>query len=256
MIWSYLQHPGILAFAHRGGNLSAPENTVGAFQHAVDAGYRYLETDVHLTRDGILVAFHDAGLSRVAGLNDKISENAWADLRAVDLGDGHRIPTLDQLLETFPEARFNIDPKSDDAVTPLADALSKHDALDRVGVGSFHDSRLHELRRLLGPELCSSPGPRDVLRLASRILLRLPANPSKNLGYGCVQLPKSIGPIRLNHRLINGFHQLGLQVHVWTINERAEMNRLLNLGVDGIMSDDVVLLREVLQQRGQWSAGG
>ncbi len=253
MKWPYLQHPGILAFAHRGGNLAAPENTVAAFQHAVDAGYRYLETDVHLTKDGVLVAFHDSGLSRVAGMADTVSENTWADLRTVDLGGGHRIPTLDELLETFPTSRFNIDPKSDDSVEPLAKALGAHNALGRVGVGSFHDSRIHHLRRILGPNLCSSPGPRDVFRLTLRIWSRRTLDTDRNFGYGCVQLPVSVGPIRLDQGLIDGYHQLGLPVHVWTINKRTEMNRLLDLGVDGIMSDDVVLLREVLRQRGQWA---
>ncbi len=253
MTWPYLEHSGTLAFAHRGGNRVAPENTVGAFAHSWSLGYQFLETDVHLSKDGVLVAFHDAGLERVSGLEGQIADNTWADLQAVDLGDGHGIPTLDQLLEEFPSAHFNIDPKADESVELLANTLQKHDALDRVGIGSFSDQRIATLRNQLGPRLCTSPGPRSLARLAFLVRTRRRLNPALNAGFGCVQLPPVVWGMKLTRRLTKGFQQLGLQVHVWTINSEAEMHRLLDLGVDGLMTDDTALLRGVLTERGQWN---
>lgn len=249
---NYLRHPGPLAFAHRGGNKVAPENTVEAFAHAVRLGYTYLETDVHLTKDGVLVAVHDAGLGRLAAVECGIKDILWQDIRAIELEGGGKIPTLDELLETFPDSKFNIDPKSDDAVEPLIGALQRHQALDRVGVGAFSDRRLRILRQQLGPRLCASPGPRTVAQFFAFVKVGRKLTPSLNRGFGCIQVPSSFRGIQLDRSLVEGFKALGLQVHVWTINTESEMHRLLDLGVDGIMTDDVELLRSVLIARGSW----
>lgn len=241
-----------MAFAHRGGNKIAPENTVEAFAHAVGLGYTYLETDVHLTKDGVLVAFHDAALGRLAGVECGIKDLSWPDIQSVALEGGGKIPTLDELLETFPHSKFNIDPKSDDAVGPLIGALQQHQALDRVGVGSFSDRRLRLLRQQLGPRLCASPGPRTVAQFFGLVKFRRRLTPRLNRGFSCIQLPSSFRGIQLDRSLVEGFKALGLQVHVWTINSESEMHRLLDLGVDGIMTDDVELLRSVLISRGSW----
>lgn len=252
MIWPYLQHPGTLAFAHRGGNQEAPENTREAFAHAVGLGLNYLETDVHLTKDGVVVAFHDSGLSRVAGLDGTIAEHHWSELQTVDLGGGHRIPTLDDVLESFPNTKFNIDPKSDEVVDPLASALQAHNALTRVGVGSFNDSRISALRHRLGPNLCTSPGPVAAVRLLLRARAGVGLRPASNGGFGCIQIPPSMGPAQLDAALVSGLHKLGLQVHVWTLNTLVDIHRILDMGVDGVMTDDPALLRSALIERGDW----
>lgn len=252
MIWPYLQHPGTLAFAHRGGNLEAPENTRAAFAHSVDLGINYLETDVHLTKDGVIVAFHDSGLSRVAGLEGTIAEHRWSELQDVDLGGGHRIPTLDDVLESFPDTKFNIDPKSNDVVEPLATALQAHNAVTRVGIGSFSDSRISSLRQRLGPSLCTSPGPVAAVRLLLRARSGIGLRPARNGGFGCIQIPPSMGPVHLDDTLVSGLHELGLQVHVWTLNTLPEIHRILDMGVDGVMTDDPALLRSALIERDDW----
>ena len=155
----FLDFGSIIPFAHRGGTSIAPENTIASFEHAVGLGFRYLETDVHRTADGVLVAFHDDNLARIVGDPRRISDVAWEELSEI-IFDGHSIPRMADLFERFPDARFNIDPKSDSAVDPLVSAIREHGAIDRVCVGAFSDSRLDAMRARLGPTLCTSPGPR------------------------------------------------------------------------------------------------
>jgi glycerophosphoryl diester phosphodiesterase len=249
--WAFLDHPGPLAFAHRGGRTGAPENTVAAFAGAVALGYTHLETDVHCTADGVLVAFHDPDLRRVTGLAGGVAQRRWADLAALDLGGGHRIPTLDEVLEAFPDRWFNIDPKADDAVGPLGDALERHRAVGRVCVASFSDRRVARLAHRLGPGLCTAPGPRGIVRVLAAARGLAP----RRLPYGCVQVPTRLGPLPLTGPLVARIQRLGLAVHVWTINDEAEMERVLDLSVDGIMTDEVGLLRRVLERRGSWPTG-
>lgn len=237
--------------AHRGGDEAAPENTLAAFEHAIGLGYRHLETDVHLTADGVLVAFHDGDLRRSAGRADAIADLTWSELSAVDLGGGHRVSRMAELFEALPDACFNIEPKSDGAVAPLAAAIRAADAVDRVGVGSFRDDRVRAVRSLLGVPLATSPGPRDLVRLGLHSWLGVYRfRPSLLPGHSSVQIPPRVGPVPLTRVQVDRFHRVGLQVHVWTINERSEMERLLDLGVDAIMSDKVSVLAEVLADRG------
>ena len=247
--YRYLKSDYPLAFAHRGGDVAAPENTVAAFRHATGLGYRYLETDVHRTNDGVLVAFHDSGLERVVGLEGTIADHSWSELEAVGLGDGHGIPTLDELLETFPNSHFNIDPKSDDAVDLLGDAIESHAAVHRVCVGSFSDQRIARLKTRLGDELCTSPGPRGV---AAVIAGAYGVGNGGRGDYGCLQIPPKWGVVQVTEAMVRRIHSAGLHVHVWTINDRAEMHRLYDLGVDGVMTDKTDVLREVLLERGAW----
>ncbi len=249
MPYRYLQSDYPLAFAHRGGNVAAPENTVAAFRHATDLGYQYLETDVHRTNDGVLVAFHDAELERVAGLTGVIADHSWSELQAVRLGDGHTIPTLDELLETFPEAHFNIDPKEDDTVGLLGDAIVQHGALHRVCIGSFSDQRIELLQARLGADLCTSPGPRGV---AVVLAGAYGVGNGRQGTHGCLQIPPKWGPVQVTEGMVRRIHSAGLQVHIWTINTREEMHRLYDIGVDGVMTDKTDMLRDVLIERGEW----
>lgn len=251
MAWSFLDVETPFGLAHRGGNGPAPENTVAAFTRATELGYRYLETDVHRTADGVLVAFHDDELERVAGLPGQISDYSWDRLSEVRLEGEHPIPRLSDLLETFPDARFNIDPKADDAVDPLIEIISRYGALPRVCIGSFSEDRISRMRAALGPELCTSPGPLGVVKVLVAAILGLSWTPP----YGCLQIPTSNYRIPLDSAwLIGRVKRLGLQVHFWTINDEAEMRRLLDRGADAVITDETEVLKRVLQDLGAWSA--
>jgi len=255
----FLDHAGPIPFAHRGGAAGpAGENTLSAFRLAVEAGYRYLETDVHATSDGVLLAFHDRHLHRVTDTRGRIGSLTAGEIARLRVGD-EPIPTMAELLEAFPEARFNIDVKEPNAIGPLTALLRGTGAVDRVCVSSFSDARLNAVRSAFGPELCTSAGPREVFRIwrASR-RLKPGKQPSvanlPRLRAACLQVPPNLGKISVvDERLMAVAHAAGLPVHVWTINDATEMDRLLELGADGIMTDRIDTLKTVLTKRGTWS---
>ena len=241
-----------IAFAHRGGASDAPENTMPAFARAIELGYTYLETDVHSTRDGVLLAFHDDDLLRTCGVAGKISELDYSEVRNARVNGAEPIPLLQDIFDAWPQARINIDCKSDAALQPLIKALRPPDVLDKVCVGSFSDKRLSVLRETFGPSLCSSLGPKQValLRVRSWIGVVKPFE-----GALAAQIPLKQGPITLtDKRLVDDAHSAGLQVHVWTIDEPDEMEHLLDLGVDGIMTDKPLVLKQILQNKGLWNS--
>ncbi len=241
----YLEWDGPIPFAHRGGASDMPENTMPAFQYAVDQGYRYVETDVQVTNDGVLVAFHDNDLSRTCGRDARISELPWSEVRTALVDGKAPIPLLEEMLGAWPELRVNIDCKSDAAVDALVATLQRGDALDRVSVGAFSDRRIKRLRSLLGPQLCSALGPVETAMLR----FGRPRHAAAN----AAQIPVRQGPLTvLTKGLLKRAHRLGIKVHVWTIDEPDEMNRLLDLGVDGLMTDRPIVLREVFEKRGLW----
>ena len=249
----FLDHPGPIAFAHRGGAIDQPENTLPAFQNAVDLGYRYVETDVHVTADGVLVAFHDSTLDRVTDATGNITDLTWAEVsQALVVGlDGTKapIPRLDELLETFPDIRFNIDPKQHSSAEPLMSLLARFDCLDRVCVGSFSDSRLQSFRARFGDRICLGLGPRSIAKLRlSSMVRRAPSLP----GHIAQVPPTQKGVPIVDARFVETAHAAGLQVHVWTIDEPRQMHELLDLGVDGIMTDRPAELRRVFIERGIW----
>ncbi|MBT3248972.1 MAG: glycerophosphodiester phosphodiesterase [Actinobacteria bacterium] len=245
----FLDHPRPLAFAHRGGAGDWPENTMPAFNHAAELGYRYIETDVHVTADGVVVAFHDDRLDRVTDQQGLIADLSWEQVQTARVDGREPIVLFSTLLTDFPQMRINIDPKDDAVVEPLAALLGEHDALDRVCVGAFSDRRINQLRSLLGPDLCTSAGPLGVARFRSAGFGLPFASPN----FQCLQVPVSIRGVRLvDKRLVDSAHQQGLQVHVWTIDEATEMERLLGLGVDGIMTDRLSVLKQVLVAQGLW----
>jgi glycerophosphoryl diester phosphodiesterase len=247
--FGYLDAPQPLAIAHRGGAGDWPENTMPAFESAVEIGFRYVETDVHATRDGTLVAFHDESLDRVTDRTGLIRELPWSEVAAARVDGREEIPLLEDLLGHFPTVRVNIDAKHDSAVGPLVEVLRRTSSLDRVCVGAFSDRRLRRIRKLLGPRLCTSMGPLGVARLkAASFGVPFESHPP------CAQVPVRRGPVTVvDERFVRGAHRVGVQVHVWTIDDPAEMHRLLDLGVDGIMTDLPRVLRSVLAERGEWS---
>src|SRR6266545_814954 len=221
--YAYLDTPTPIAFAHRGGAALAGENTMAAFARAVELGYRYIETDTHATADGVAVVFHDHTLARIAGRPGRIRQLPWAELSRVRV-DGQ----------------------------PVVPRLSG--ALDRVLLASFSDARTARMRAVLGPGVATSLGSRGAAQLwaasragrgAARLATRVAA----------AQVPYRQGPVRVvDERFVRYAHGLGLQVHVWTVDAPDRMNELLDLGVDGIMTDRIDVLREVYTARGCWPA--
>ncbi|MGV9277118.1 glycerophosphodiester phosphodiesterase [Streptomyces griseosporeus] len=247
----YLDHPGPIAFAHRGGAADGLENTVAQFRRAVEAGYRYIETDVHATRDGRLVAFHDATLDRVTDCAGAIAELPWADVRHARVAGREPLPLFEELLETFPEVRWNVDLKAEPALRPFLELVERANAWDRICVGSFSEARVARAQRLAGPRLATSYGTRGVLGLRLRSW-GLPA--ALRRSAVAAQVPETQSGVQVvDHRFVRAAHARGLQVHVWTVNEPERMHRLLDLGVDGIMTDHIDTLRKVMEERGVWA---
>ncbi|WP_405454454.1 glycerophosphodiester phosphodiesterase [Streptomyces achromogenes] len=247
----YLDHPGPIAFAHRGGAADGLENTVAQFRRAVELGYRYIETDVHATADGRLVAFHDATLARVTDGAGRIADLPWAEIRHARVAGREPVPLFEELLETFPGVRWNVDIKAELALRPLLELIERADAWDRVCVGSFSEARVLRAQRLAGPRLATSFGTRGVLGLRLRSW-GLPAAVRRSAVAAQVPEVQSGVPVA-DHRFVRAAHARGLQVHVWTVNEPERMHRLLDLGVDGIMTDHIGTLREVMEERGVWA---
>jgi glycerophosphoryl diester phosphodiesterase len=248
--WAYLDHQGPIPFAHRGGASEHPENTMPAFEHAVGLGYRYIETDAHATADGVLVAFHDGVLDRVTDRSGTIAALPWETVRQARLRGDVGIPLMEDLLTAWPDVKVNIDLKHEASVAPLADVIERTGTSDRVCVASFSGKRLDRFRRLTGNRVCTAIGPLDIARLRGAGF----GVPTRQFAGGCAQVPVRQGPVLiLDKRFIAGAHRLGLAVHVWTIDDPVEMERLLDLGVDGIMTDRPSVLKEVLVRRGQWS---
>ncbi len=254
--YPYFDNGGLpLAFAHRGGATSDEglvlENTMLAFERAVALGYRYLETDAHVTRDGVLLAFHDATLHRTTGRDGTVAELTYAEIREVRIGGTEPIPLMHELFTAWPDVRLNIDAKSAGCVAPLAALIKEHRAEDRVCVASFSPRRLHDLRRLLGPRVATAYAAPGVLALR---FLRTPARLKSLLGPGlAAQVPARVGGVEIvTPEFVQRAHDLGRHVHVWTVDTRDEILRLLDLGVDGIMADRLDVLREALTTRGDW----
>ncbi|GAA1523434.1 glycerophosphodiester phosphodiesterase [Actinomadura kijaniata] len=256
--YEFLDHPGPIPFAHRGGN-GRPENSMAAFQRAVDLGYRYLETDAHATADGKVVAFHDRTLDRVTDRTGAIAALPYSEVARARIDGTEPIPLLEDLLGSFPDARVNIDLKDAPVIGPLAEVLHRTKAWHRICVTSFSTRRLAQMRARLplytDADVCMSLGPRGVAALRARSaggpagkLIRLAAT-----GIACAQVPHSLGPMPfVSASFIAQAHELGLQVHAWTVNDPLEMERLLDMGIDGIMTDELVTLRHVMAARGQW----
>ena len=248
----YLEAPP-LALAHRGGS-GVPsnvgiENSVAAFAHAYALGFRYFETDVRSSSDGVVYAIHDAALDRLTGSADTVSGLTAEALDLQRLDRREPFARLDALYATFPDARLNIDLKSDDVVAPTVALLTGLGVVDRTLLASFSHRRLRRVRRLL-PDVATSASSVEaalVKLLPTAILRRL------RLAPVCLQVPAARGRLRVvTERFVRRAHALDLQVHVWTIDEADEMHQLLDLGVDGLVTDRTDVLKDVLTARGVW----
>jgi glycerophosphoryl diester phosphodiesterase len=246
----------VLAFAHRGGayhpEIEGLENTVAAFRHAVALGYRYLETDVHATSDGVLLAFHDAVLDRVSDTRGEIAGLTAAEVSAALVGGRERVPTLAQLFDEFPDVHFNIDIKSGPAVPLLAQFVADRDAWDRVLVGSFSPRRIGRFRKLTEGRVPTSAHPLEVIAFRALPSGRL-ADLVTRRQVAALQIPHRRGRLVVTTAgLVRRAHRAGKHVHVWTVDDADEMRELIDRGVDGLMTDRTDILRDVLVQRGQW----
>jgi glycerophosphoryl diester phosphodiesterase len=247
----YLDAPRPLGFAHRGGAAAGDENTTAAFARAVELGYRYIETDTHATADGVAVVFHDDTLHRLLGRPGRMIDLRWSDLRTERVGGAGVVPRLDEVLDAYPDIRFNIDAKTEHAVQPTVEVVERLKAHDRVLLASFSSARLRRMRRLAGPAVATSMGMREVAALWGSYRVGRRFVPAATVV--AVQIPPRYGRIALAApRFVDYCHRIGLQVHLWTIDDPAEMARFLDLGVDGIMTDHIEVLREVYIERGIW----
>lgn len=247
--YPYLEHAGLLAFAHRGGALEAPENTIKAFDYAATLGYSYIETDAYATKDGVLVSFHDDRLDRVSDSKGKIEELNFETLKSARISGTEPIPLMEELLTRWPGMRINIDPKHDQAVAPLIALIKRVGAEDRVCVGSFSGKRIRQVQDAFDGRVCTSLGPGGVLKLKSASL----GLPMQQFREGCAQVPVSANQVTIvTRRFVDAAEKRGLQVHVWTIDDEQEMRRLIDLGVHGLMTDRPSVLKRVLVEKGLW----
>jgi glycerophosphoryl diester phosphodiesterase len=250
-----LERPGtVRAIAHRGG-VAPVENTLAAFATAVALGYRHLETDLHVTRDGVLVVAHDPTLVRVAGDRRAIADLTLAELTAVRVGGQETIPTFVELVDAFPDARLTVDLKCDAAVTPFLRMLDERPGLlDRLCLGSFSSDRVEAVRSTFGERLMTAATPRETLRLLAAVRLR--RRPPR-LAAGCVAVPERYpherrGVALADVRFLEVAAEAGLAVHVWTVNDPERMQALVGAGAAGIVTDELAELRRVLAAAGRW----
>jgi glycerophosphoryl diester phosphodiesterase len=244
-----------MPFAHRGGALTGDnvglENSMVAFEAAVRLGYRHLETDVHTSSDGRLIAFHDSTLDRTTDGTGTVAELPYAAIARARIGGREPIPLLSDILTAWPSVRVNIDAKSDAAVAPLARCIDEHRAWDRVCVASFSAGRLRRLRSALDPRVATAYSALGVAAL--RVLPGRTLRRVTTLRGLAAQVPLRRGRFEVvTPQFVERAHDLGTHVHVWTIDAPEEMNRLLDLGVDAIMTDRIDVLRDVFLSRGSW----
>lgn len=241
--------------AHRGFTaFKFPKNSMGAFAEAIRLGYRYIETDVRATRDGVAVVQHDRRFRPAAGIRGPINDLYWRDVRKADLGAGESIPTLEELLAAYPDTRVNIDIKEASAVEPTVAVIERLNAHRRILVTSFSERRRRRALRLLSKRVATAAGTSAFLAVMAATTPRTRAYAWRLVSDSdCLQLPPRLGaaPV-ITGGLVRAAHAAGLQVHAWTVDDPKVMGALFDIGVDGIITDRADLLRQVLVSRGQW----
>ena len=245
----FLEGQKFIAFAHRGGGDEAAENTLEAFQYSIDLGYRYIETDVQATSDGVVVVFHDYDLLRLTGVEGKIADYTWAELQKFQVHGKGAIPRFDEVLRTWPEVRFNVDAKVDDVVQPLC-KLAKTDNLDRLCLASEYEVRVKHVREEMGRNLCTAASRGEVVRflLPAKVGMKPP-----EIDAHCLQIPpKAFGLSTLTRATLGRAFEMDKPVHVWTIDTAEEMALLVDKGVGGIMTDRPKVLKSVLESLHVW----
>ncbi|MBX3067989.1 MAG: glycerophosphodiester phosphodiesterase [Cryobacterium sp.] len=246
---NYLLGDSPRVLAHRGLAIEAPENTLLSFAKALALGVNIIETDVWASADGLAIISHDEDLKRVAGRDVRVDQLTARELSRIPLGEGQGLVTLSEALEAFPDARFNIDLKTDQVVDPAVDAIAAAQASNRVLLTSFRERRRRAAIRKL-PDVATSLSIESVARLLVALRTRKSAAKRILAGITAVQIPErwSILPV-LSPGLISLVHSYDVEVHVWTVNEEADMRRLLDLGVDGLVTDRADLAVKVIESR-------
>ena len=240
------------ALAHRGFSRDGLENSMAAFQSAVDLGFRYVETDAHGTSDGYAVALHDSSLDRTTDAEGEVAELPWEQVRHARIGGVEPVPLLEDILGTWPELRVNVDVKAESGIVPIADAIERTAAHDRVCDATFSAARREATVRRLSRPVATSAGTSEAARFYLGGAARLGTLRSLRRVHG-LQIPWQVRDVAiLTERHVRLAHDAGRVVHVWTVNEREHMERLIDMGVDGIVSDRSDVLREVLEARGLW----
>lgn len=250
---TYGERAGPIAIAHRGGAALGPENTLVAFDRATRLGFDHLETDVRVTRDGVAIAFHDASLLRVTGVDRLVAATPWSQLSDVRvLGTDSPIERIEDVLAAFPDSCFAIDVKTGSVAAPLADAIVRTGSAGRVCVAGGWDGWLEDVRRRVRTPICSALGWRALAALVAAAEAR---RQPRRIGPGqFVHLPRSLGRITVVRQpVVDLSHELGLRVIAWTVDDAASINRLLDLGVDGIITDRPDVLRDALIACGAWA---
>lgn len=248
----FFDHDGPLALAHQGGAKEAFDNSSAAFAHAYRLGYRHLDIDLQVTRDGIVVAHHDDTLERATGLTGAVADRTWAELSQARLPNGEPVARFDDLCDSYPDAWWNIELKSDDAIGPTVELLRRRDLGRRVCLSTFEDIRMWKLRRAVS-SLGAATATAKYATLWLKVGSYVPFLPHATAAH-CAQVPiERKGITLIDERFVRRAHAAGLAVIAWTIDEPTEMHRLLDLGVDGLNSDVPTALKTVLEARGQWS---
>lgn len=252
------------SYAHRGLALEHPENTLEAFEAALDSGACWIETDVNTTADGVVVIFHDETLERVTGVPGLIAEMTWDQLRQIEFDGGYRIPTLAEAFERFPRAKFNIDIKDDGSAQHLPQVVVDADAIERVRIASFSEERrartLENLRQLAPQRsLRTSASVRAMYFFMIGSWLPCICYPVMRVlalrfidRFDSMQVPRTYRLLGIDvpvvtPRMLRAAHWIGVTVQVWTIDEESEMRELIDMGVDGIVTNRVDRLQKVLR---------
>ncbi|MBO3088654.1 glycerophosphodiester phosphodiesterase [Cellulomonas sp. zg-ZUI40] len=252
----YFDDPsGVVALAHRGFALDGRENSLTAFGAAVDLGFRYVETDAHATSDDVAVALHDETLDRTTDAEGLVSELPWSVVGRALIGGVDPVPRLEDVLGTWPGLRVNIDVKSEHAIVPVAHAIERTASHDRVCVTSFSVSRRRATLAHLSRPVATSAASGEVARFLASHRARAGRLAARALrDVDALQVPVAQGRLRVvDAGTLAAAHVAGRHVHVWTVNDPVEMHRLLDLGVDGLVTDRADLLRDVLRSRGLWT---
>ena len=251
---------GVAALAHRGfvrpgGVDCGLENSLAAFGAAVALGFRYVETDAHGTADGVAVALHDESLDRTTDASGLVAELPWREVRKAKIGGVEPVPSLEDVLGTWPGLFVNIDVKAASGIAPIARAIERTGAHERVCVTSFSTRRRLATLALLTQPVATSAGTSEVAGFVLAARARLDAGVRHALRrVDALQVPETQAGLRVVDRAtVAAAHRAGKQVHVWTPNTRAQIEHLLDLGVDGIVTDRADLLKEILVERGQWA---
>lgn len=260
MTHPYLDSPTPLALAHRGGAAEAPENSLTAFRKAVGLGFKYIETDVRATADGVPVVFHDERLDRVTDRVGRIRDLPFAEVSQARVGPSDQVTSLADVLEAFPDTRFNVDIKEDNALAPMLDLLTRGNHFDRVCIASFSWSRLRAVRAAFGDRVCTALAPQEVAALVSRARLGRLTPGTRFIFPGgpiAVQVPPRTARLTIiTPGFLRAAHARGWPVHAWTIDDAAQMQELLDMGVQGIVTDRPTVLKQVLSRRAQDNVRG